>query len=54
MCCKVEARADFSLLFKIDGVPSDMVSDGSKEQTLGHSKRKCRESDFLLNHIDPN
>ena len=39
---KNRANEALSLLFKHDGVAPDMVADGSKEQTLGHFKQKCK------------
>ena len=38
------AHETLSTLLKRYRVPSAMVMDGSKEQTLGEIKRKCRES----------
>ena len=42
---KGEAHETLSLLFHRDGVPPAMVTDGSKEQTLGDFRRKLREAD---------
>ena len=42
---KGEAHETLSLLFHHDGVPPAMVTDGSKEQTLGDFRRKLREAD---------
>jgi len=42
---KGEAHETLSLLFHRDGVPPTMVTDGSKEQTLGDFRRKLREAD---------
>ena len=53
MRCKDGAHEAFFLQFKHDGFLLDMVADGSKEQTLGNSKRKCKDADCLLNHIEP-
>ena len=53
MRCKDGAHEAFFLQFKRDGFLLDMVADGSKEQTLGNSKRKCKDDDCLLNHIEP-
>ena len=38
------APKTLSILFKRDGVPSTMVMDGSKEQTLGQFRKKCRDA----------
>ena len=40
------AHEALSILFKRDGVPSSIVMDGSKEQTLGEFRRKCREAGY--------
>jgi len=42
---KGEAHETLSLLFHRDGVPPAMVTDGSKEKTLGDFRRKLREAD---------
>ena len=42
---KGEAHETLSLLFHRDGVPPAMVTDGSKEQTLGDFRRKLQEAD---------
>jgi hypothetical protein len=44
MKAKSEAHEAASLLFPRDGVPINMVMDGSKEQTLGEFRRKCCEA----------
>jgi hypothetical protein len=41
---KGNAHESLSLLFHRDGIPSTMILDGSKEQTLGNFKRKLREA----------
>ena len=45
---KSEAHLALSTLFKNDGVPNDLILDGSKEQTAGDFKRKCREADVHI------
>ena len=40
MKINIEAHKTFSLLFQQDGVPPRMIMDGSKEQTLGKSRKK--------------
>ncbi len=42
---KGEAHETLSLLFHCDGVPPTMVTDGSKEQTLGDFQQKLQEAD---------
>jgi hypothetical protein len=50
---KSEAHNTLDLLFKRDGVPPEMVVDGSKEQTLGDFARKCREASCYLKQTEP-
>ena len=50
---KSQAHEVLSPLFKRDGVPNDMVMDGSKEQTLGEFKRKCRECSCHIKQVEP-
>lgn len=50
---KGEAHETLSLLFHRDGVPPTMVTDGSKEQTLGDFRRKLREADCHLRVTEP-
>ena len=47
------AHEALSLLFKRDGVPSTMVMDGSKEQTLGQFKSKCRQAGCHVKQTEP-
>ena len=44
MKINIEAHKTFSLLFQQDGVPPRMIMDGSKEQTLGKSRKKFQEA----------
>ena len=39
---KSEAHETLSLLFQQDGVPPTMITDGSREQTIGKFKKKCQ------------
>ena len=39
------AHEALSHLFKTEGVPPDMVMDGSKEQTLGQFSEKLRSAE---------
>ena len=51
---KGEAHETLSLMFHRDGVPPTMVTDGSKEQTLGDFRRKLREeADCYLRVTEP-
>jgi hypothetical protein len=50
---KSEAHDALSLLFARDGVPAVMVVDGSKEQTLGKFRKKCREADCHVRQTEP-
>ena len=47
------AHDALSLLFKKDGVPSTMVMDGSKEQTLGSFRAKCRQAGCHVKQTEP-
>jgi len=53
MKCKSEAHETLSLVFHRDGVPPTMVTDGSKEQTLGDFRQKLREADCHLRVTKP-
>ena len=53
MQSKAKAHHALSLLFKNDGVPDDLTLDGSKEQTAGEFRRKCREADVHIRQIEP-
>ena len=50
---KSKAHKALSILAKRDGVPDTMVVDGSKEQTLGESRRKCRQINVCIQQIEP-
>ena len=50
---KSEAPEALTLLFKRDGVPNNMIVDGSMEQTQGDFKKKCREVDCRLKQLEP-
>ncbi len=45
MSNKNETHKTLSLMFYRDGVPPTMILDDSKEQTLGHFKRKLCKAD---------
>jgi len=53
MKCKGEAHETLSLMFHRDGVPPTMVTDGSKEQTLGSFQQKLWEADCHLRVTEP-
>jgi len=50
---KSSAHEALSLLFKNDGVPTSMVMDGSKEQTLGAFRTKCRQAGCHVKQTEP-
>jgi hypothetical protein len=50
---KGEAHETLSIMFHSDGVPSTMVTDGSKEQTQGDFRWKLREADCHLRVTEP-
>jgi hypothetical protein len=50
---KGEAHETLSLMFHCDGVPPTMVTDGSKEQTLGDFRQKLWEADCHLRVTKP-
>jgi hypothetical protein len=49
---KGNAHETLSLLFHWDGVPSAMIMDGSKEQTLGDFRHKLRKADCHLRQTE--
>ena len=53
MQLKSQAHDALSLLFKQSGVPTAMIVDGSKEQTLGEFNRKCQQADCRLKQLEP-
>ena len=50
---KSHANEAFSLLFKQEGVPPDMICDGYFQQTKGHFAHKCHKADCHLWAIEP-
>ena len=50
---KSEAIEELTLMFRSDGVPNNMIVDGSMEQTQGGFKKKCREVDYRLKQLEP-
>ena len=50
---KGDAHHTLDILFKNDGVPPDMVMDGSKEQTLGPFAKKLRDAGCHKRQIEP-
>ena len=50
---KSDAHEGLSTLFKRDGVPNNLIMDGSKEQTLAKFRTKCRESDCHVKQVEP-
>ena len=47
------AHETFYLLLKRDGVPPNMVMDGSKEQSIGLFRKKCQDADFHIKQTEP-
>mmetsp|Transcript_37601 Transcript_37601/g.53010 ORF Transcript_37601/g.53010 Transcript_37601/m.53010 type:complete len:1380 (-) Transcript_37601:246-4385(-) len=50
---KGSAHEALSLMFKRDGVPMNMIVDGSREQVAGDFKRKCIEADCRIKQLEP-
>jgi hypothetical protein len=50
---KGEAHEALSLMFKPDGVPPEMILDGSKEQVKGAFRRKLKEVNCHLRVTEP-
>ena len=50
---KSDAHEALSLLAQRDGVPPVMVMDGSKEQTMGKFRKKCREFGTHVKQTEP-
>ena len=50
---KSEAANTADLLFHCDGVPTKMIMDGSKEQTLGRFCKKCLEASVHCKQTEP-
>ena len=53
MAKKGDAKETIYLLFQRDGVPTNMIVYGSKEQTLGDFKRKVVEAGCQLRQTEP-
>ena len=53
MAKKGDAHETLSLLFKRDGVPPEMIMDGSKEQTLGTFSKKLKEAGCHKHQVEP-
>ena len=50
---KYEEPEALSLLFSRDGLPNNMIVDGSMEQTQGDFKKRYREVDCILKQSEP-
>lgn len=50
---KGDSHETLSVFLKKEGVPPDLIVDGSKEQTLGVFKEKCKEADCHLKQTEP-
>ena len=48
-----DAAYTVDLLIHCDGVPTKMIMDGSKEQTLGRFKTKCQEVSVHMKQMEP-
>ena len=53
MKLKSEAADAVDLLFHRDGVPTKMIMDGSKEQTLGRFRKKCQQASVHVKQTEP-
>ncbi len=53
MKLKSEAADAVDLLFHRDGVPTKMIMDGSKEQTLGRFRKKCQQASVHMKQTEP-
>ena len=53
MKLKSDAHKTVLLLFQCDGVPPDMIMDGSKEQTLRRFRDKYQEADCRFKQTEP-
>ena len=53
MRTKGDAHYTLSSLFHSVGVPDTMVMDGSKEQTLGEFRKKCRDAGCHVHQTEP-
>jgi hypothetical protein len=49
---EADAHEALSLLAQRDGVPEVLVMDGSKAQTQGEFRRKCREFDIHVKQLE--
>ena len=47
-----EAPEALALLFRRDGVPNNIIVDGSMEHNQGDFKKKCREVDCRLKKLE--
>ena len=50
---KSEAHEGLSLLLQREGVPNTFMMDGSKEQTLGEFRKKCRVAGARVKQTEP-
>ena len=50
---KSDAHEGLSLLFARDGVPSTLIMDRSKEQTMGQFKKKAKEAACFVKQTEP-
>ena len=50
---KANAHEGLSLMAQRDGVPIAIIMDGSKEQTLGKFRTKCKEMGCHIKQTEP-
>jgi len=50
---KSDAHEGFSLMAQRDGIPTAIIADGSKEQTLGQFRKKCKEAGVRFKQTEP-
>jgi hypothetical protein len=50
---KSDAHHALTLMAQRDGVPTALIMDGSKEQTLGEFKKKAREAGIYIKQTEP-
>ena len=54
MSSKSQAHHSAKKLFKNDGVPSKIVMDGAREQTMGNFSKACQDATVLVQQLEFN
>ena len=54
MSTKIHAHHSAKKLFKNDGVPSNIVMDGAKEQIMGKFKYSCQDATVQVQQLEYN